>query len=351
MQENLCDRVFSRGYLVQFTLLLLLSYPLFYFSYKFCLPDFGGEDYYYYQYLYKDWDFAKVPAPFNMRIIGSFFIFLMNKIGLHYDTEIVFTTLHPNFSKEVFFNAMLFNYICVLLTCMVICRFVLRVTRNTVYGFVAGCTYLLGYGTLFFSLKPISDSCAILFVIIVFYYYEQKNYWLFPLMLLSIFQREYVCIAITIIACVDFYFQRDKFQLYALAGAVLFFAIYYTLRKTFFFTPRFDAQTSPKVFIDSLLNPSVDWNPFIKQTLLLSNLLFVYGVVLLYKKIKKQKINKNRLYNILFLLIQVMVMSIMAHFGNNAARFFYFISPILIYYIFIELKPLLTPYLNFKEDV
>ena len=82
---------------------VMLSYPMFYFSYKFCLPDFGGEDFYAYEKLYENWNFRQVDCPFNMRLISSFFIFLMNKIGFYYDTRIVFTSFHPNHDQKVFF--------------------------------------------------------------------------------------------------------------------------------------------------------------------------------------------------------------------------------------------------------
>ena len=96
---------------------ILLSFPLFYFAYKFCLPDFGGEDFFSYYHLYKNWDFSKVDCPFNMRLVSAFFIYIMNAMGLHYDTKIVFTYFHPDLDQQVFFNAICFNYLCVMGTC------------------------------------------------------------------------------------------------------------------------------------------------------------------------------------------------------------------------------------------
>ena len=331
--------------------LILLSYPLFYFSYKFCLPDFGGEDYYAYQYLYKDWNFAKVPSPFNMRIISSFCVYIINHIGLDYNTETVFSVIHPAFSRQVFFNAVLFNYACVVATCFVVYQTILSFANNKFFALVGGCVYLLGFGTLFFALKPMSDSCGIFLMAIAFYFYSRKKYTIFLVLIISVFQREYIFIVFSIISLVEYFFVRQKYYLWIFIGSALCFIIYYVLRKTLFYTPHFESQTSPAVFVRSLFSPSIDWFPFFKQTLFISNLFFIYIFVIVYKKINHLTVNKIFLIAVLILLLQVILMSIMAHFGNNAGRYFYFISPILIFYLFIELKPLVERYFHFINNV
>ena len=330
---------------------LMLSYPLFYFSYKFCLPDFGGEDFYAYYPLYKDWNFSSVDCPFNMRIISCFLIFLMNQIGFNYNTEIVFSSFHPDYSRQVFFNAVLFNYICVLITCFIIYKTAKLISNNKLFSFLAGCLYLLGFGTLFFSLKPMSEACGILLLGWAFYYYVQKKQFIYLIFLFALFQREYIFIVFGIISLIDYFINEKKYFIGVFIGSILYFSAYMILRKTFFYTPRWDFQTSVPSLFSSLFNSGIEWMSFIKQSILLSNLFWIYLFTLIYKKIHRLSINKYFLIIILILLLQVIIMSIMAKFGNNAGRYFYYTSPIIIYYLFIELKPILSPHLHFKENV
>src|SRR4051812_41245299 len=96
----------------------LLIFPLFYFVYKYGTPNFGLKDFYDYYKMYKDWDIEHTEAPFNMRLVSSFFVYLMNKAGLYYDTETAYDVL--GMDKHVFFNAVFFNFLCVVTTCSVL---------------------------------------------------------------------------------------------------------------------------------------------------------------------------------------------------------------------------------------
>lgn len=337
--------------LIVLSAFVLLSYPLFYFSYKFCLPDFGGQDFYSYYSLYKDWDFERMVCPHNMRVISAFCIFLMNKIGFYYDTEIVFTTFYPQFDQQVFFNAIFFNYICVVLTCMLLYRLVLQHSENKLYSFLAGCTYLLGFGTLFFSLKPLTESCGVLLLAITFYYYIKRSYWIFILLPIALFQREYIFIVFGIISLVDFYFNRMKYCLGILVISVLLFSVFIVLRKTLFHTPHFEYQMSVHSILYALMYLSaIDWASFIKQSILLSNLLFLYFFVVIYKQVHHFSVNNNYLVNIIFLLVQVLIMGIMIQGAENVGRIFYYTTPILIFYLFVELKPLLSSYIHLEKQ-
>ena len=344
-------KIFGNNGLIVTGIFILLSYPLFYFSYKFCLPEMGGMDYYSYRYLYDGWKFGEVASPFNMRLISSGCIYLMNQAGFCYNTETIFAAFHPDLSLQVYFNAVLFNYLCVVATCLVIYRILLKWFGNPVYSFLGGCLYLLGFGTLFFSLKPMSDSCGILLVAMSLYFYLQKSYWILPVFLLSVLQREYIFIIFGVVACVDLYFSRNRYHGILLIVSVLCFALYYVLRKTLFFTPQFEFQTSPVTFMQSLLAPDIELLSFFKQTILISNILLTYFLVVLYKKANSIPFNKTHLITVLLLLAQVILMSIMARFGNNAGRYFYFTSPILIFYLFAELKPLVSRHIHFSDHV
>lgn len=324
---------------------ILLSYPLLYFSYKFCLPDFGGQDFYSYYFLYKDWDFEKIICPHNMRLLSAYCIHMMYKLGFYYDTEVVFTTVHPYFDQKVFFNAILFNYICVVSTCLMLYHIVLQYSGNKLFSFFSGVLYLLGFGTLFFSLKPLTEACGILLMAICFFFYLQKSPWIFILFPLALFQREYIFMVLGIISLIDFYFLRIRYLLLIFISSLLFFAVFLILRKTLFYTPHFDYQMSPDTLLNSILHPFVNWTSFIKQSLLLSNLLFLYFFVIIYKRINNFSVSKNYFVNIILLLMQVLLMGIMIQGAENMGRIFYYTTPILIFYLFMELKPLFLPYI------
>ncbi len=325
---------------------ILLSYPLFYYSYKFCFPDFGATDYYSYAILYKDWDFSKIESPYNLKLISCFFIFLMNKIGFYYDTKIVYTTIYPQMDQHVFFNAIFFNFICLVLTCVLIHKLVLRFFHNELYAFLFGLIYLLGFGTIFFALKPISDSCAILLFGLSFFYYLKKSNLIYLFLILAVIQREYILIIYIVITVVDYLFDKRKYFIQIFVASCILFVAYYFIRKNWLYSPRYEYAMSINSYLKALTEPKLDLLPFLKQTILVNNLFFIYLGVLFIKKIKKISINRNYLFAILCVLFQGLAMSILAHFENNAGRYFYFAVPMLLFYLAVETKPLLSKYLS-----
>ena len=322
--------------------LLMLSYPLFYFSYKYTLPDMGGADYFHYLHLYESWDVEHTEAPFNMRIVGSYGTHLFNKVGLHYDTETVFATVHPELSQQTFFNALFFNYLCVLLSAFVVFQTAKARLNNGLLAFIGSLVFLLGFGTIFFLLKPANDACGVLLIAIGFHFYLRRSAWVYPILLLCVFQREYALMVFGMLAAVDYFFERHRYFVAVLLASIASFGLYYILRKTVFYSPLHDGQTKPGFFLQSLLHPEIAWGPFIKQLALSCNLLWLYGAVVVYKMWNGIAFNKRFLILVLVLFVQVIFMSIAAGFGNNTGRIFYFTAPILIYFLMHELKELLA---------
>lgn len=322
--------------------LLMLSYPLFYFSYKYTLPDMGGADYFHYLHLYESWDVEHTEAPFNMRIVGSYGTHLFNKVGLHYDTETVFATVHPELSQQTFFNALFFNYLCVLMSAFVVFQTAKARLNNGLLAFIGSLGFLLGFGTIFFLLKPANDACGVLLIAIGFHFYLRRSAWVYPILLLCVFQREYALMVFGMLAAVDYFFERHRYFVAVLLASIASFGLYYILRKTVFYSPLHDGQTKPEFFLQSLLHPEIAWGPFIKQLALSCNLLWLYVAVVVYKMCNGIAFNKRFLTLVLVLFVQVIFMSIAAGFGNNTGRIFYFTAPILIYFLMHELKELPT---------
>ena len=322
--------------------LLMLSYPLFYFSYKYTLPDMGGADYFHYLHLYESWDVEHTEAPFNMRIVGSYGTHLFNKVGLHYDTETVFATVHPELSQQTFFNALFFNYLCVLMSAFVVFQTAKARLNNGLLAFIGSLGFLLGFGTIFFLLKPANDACGVLLIAIGFHFYLRRSAWVYPILLLCVFQREYALMVFGMLAAVDYFFERHRYFVAVLLASIASFGLYYILRKTVFYSPLHDGQTKPGFFLQSLLHPEIAWGPFVKQLALSCNLLWLYVAVVVYKMWNGIAFNKRFLTLVLVLFVQVIFMSIAAGFGNNTGRIFYFTAPILIYFLMHELKELPT---------
>src|ERR1043165_4427803 len=100
---------------------LCLSFPLFYFVYKFGDPEPISHDFFQYYRLYLNWDVHNVVAPLNMRLVGPFIVHVFYKLNLYYDTDTAFDMYSGwGFLEQVYFNAVLFNWICVALTSVVI---------------------------------------------------------------------------------------------------------------------------------------------------------------------------------------------------------------------------------------
>lgn len=334
-----------RSSIILFVLFTLLAFPSFYFVYKFGNPMYGTNDFFSYYKLYLNWDIQHVEAPFNMRLLSSFFVYLLNQTGLYYDTACAFDQF--GLDKQVFFNAIFFNYICIVATCVVLYHTINKHFNNVSLAFGAGLLYLLGFGTMFYEFMPITDALSILIFAIILFLYLEKSYWLiFPLSLLVI-QREYVFLALGLITLLDFWKYRIKYYLHVFLFCVFCFAIYFILRKTLFYTPRFDYQASPTFFLDSIFKIKFPLVPYIKQTLMTMNVFIVYIFVVIYKKWKNLEIDSFNLLKLVLLFLQINVISFAAVFGNNTGRYFYILIPFVIFQLIKEVKPIVQ--INIKE--
>jgi hypothetical protein len=317
----------------------LLTFPLFYFVYKYGTPDLGLKDFFSYYKLYESWDIDGVDAPFNMRLLSSFIVYLLNKCGLHYDTVIAFDRF--NMSRQVFFNAVFFNMLCVVTTCVLIYMIVERSQRYSLLSFCSGALYLLGFGTIFYELMPITDALSVLLFAWVLYYYLERSYLVIIPLLLLILQREYVFLALGLVALLDLWKYRNRYFLSVAILCVISFAIYIVLRKTVFYTPTYDHQASAGYFLESILKIQFPLLPYIKQTMMTINIFILYLLVVMYKKYHKMNIDSYNLLKIVLLFVQINVISFAAVFGNNTGRYFYILVPMIIYYLSIEIRPLL----------
>jgi hypothetical protein len=319
----------------------LLAFPLFYFVYKFGNPLFGSNDFFSYYKLYKSWDFAAVEAPFNMRLVSTYLVHLLHQTGLHYDTETTFDQLQMD--RSVFFCAVFFNYLCVIATSVILFHTARRESASPLLSFCAGVVYLLGFGTIFYDLMPITDAFSVTLFAVVLHFYLGRSKWIFVPLLLLILQREYIFLAIGLVSLLDYLKWRVRYFLFVLLACILCFLIYYVMRKTIFYTPKYDFQASPGFFAESILQLQFPLIPFIKQSLMTMNLFILYFGIMVYKWMSRMPTGRFELLKQFMLIAQITVISIAAVFGNNMGRYYYILVPYVIILTIRESKPLLDP--------
>jgi hypothetical protein len=291
--------------------------------------------------LFGDLSSGEVPSPFNMRLLASFFVRLLKDSGLMYNTECAIDAF-GQVDKRFFFNNVLFNFICVSLTSFSLYVVFVKLQFSRLAAFLAGVTFLLGFGTLFFLMMPGVDALSVLVFSWILYFYLKHSYWILLLLSLMIFQREYYFLVFMLVGLMDYFKYKTKYHLYICGTSVLLFGIYYMLRKTFFYTPHWSHQTSPSFLASTLVNLNVPLIPMLRQSVMTLNIYIIYLFVLFYKRIKAYSIDSYSLYVTLAVLVQITILSIAATFGNNNGRYFYLNTPLILYFILKELDPLLV---------
>jgi hypothetical protein len=320
-----------------FLLFLLLGFPLFYFVFKFGDPEPLAHDFFQYYWLYKDFDISHVIAPHNMRFVGAYFVHLFYKWNLFYDTASAFDKYAAwGFLKQVYFNALLFNFLSVAATCVVIFQILQQHFLKFLISFSGAALYLFGFGTIFYELMPLTDAFSILLFAISIKAYLNKSYViLFPLLLL-IFQREYLLIALGTWTVMDVMFYKNRYFLHVFITCSVFFAIHVVLRKTIFYTPHLDFQASAGFMWESLFKINFPLWSYIKQTAMTLNLFYLYVGIVLYKKMKGLTIDGFSVVKILVLFVQINLICHLAGHGNNCGRYFYMLTPLIIFLLITE---------------
>lgn len=344
-------KLIDRSNLHILLLYTLLSFPLFYFVYKFGVLLAGYEDAKSYFKLFADLSSKEVPSPFNMRLLSPALIHLLHQTGLFYNTECAMDAF-PAFDKSYFFTNLFYNFIIVSLTCFSIYLTFFKLGFSKALAFMAGVLYLLGFGTIFYQMMPGVDSLSILLFSWMFYYYLQKNYLIILLLLPMVFQREYYFLFFILMAGMDYFFKgKNKFHLVLFATAFMGWTIYFLLRKYVFFTPHWHYQTSASNLMSILLSFQQDFVTMFRQTFMTMNICFIYLLILAYKKSRNLPIDKYQLLMSLLLFIQITLVSIATTSGNNNGRYFYLATPYFLYLILKEIAPYINISMNFDAEL
>lgn len=328
---------------------ILLTFPIFYFVYKFGVLLGGYDDAKSYLKLFENLGSNEVPTPFNMRLLSASCVHFLEKTGLFYNTECSID-MHTFVNKRIFFNNIFFNFICISLTSFSLFLIFIKLNFSKLLSFLAGIIYLLGFGTIFYLMMPGVDALSVLIFTWVVYFYIQKSYWIIPLFLLLIFQREYYFLVFMVIAIMDFFkYQKHKYYLHVFLLAVGSFLVYYVLRKTIFYTDHWNFQTSPDYLINSLIKFDFPFMTLIRQSAMTMNIYFIYILLLIYKRYNGLSINKHYFYTSVLILLQITALSF-ATFGNNNGRYFCLNTPLILYYILYEISSFIQLDLVYKKQ-
>lgn len=331
--------------LIVYLLIVLFTYPLFYYSYKFGNPSLGNRDFFDYYPIYKDLNVSAVESPFCTRLISGFLIYLVHKTGINYGSEVSFHK--EGIDTQVYFSAVLFNYFVFTLACFCLYVFLNKIHRNSFYSFLFVFIFILGFGTQFYLINTLTESFSMFLFFFIFISYYYRSYWIIPLLLLCIIQREYFFFVMGLWAAFDFLIiKRNRYFIFVFLTAVSSFAIYIALRKTIFYTPTYSEQLNAGGYLSHLLNPGIEIGHFIKQSFLNQNIYILYLLVIAYKLIKKIPFDQPTFYLLLAFLVQIIIISLIAGLGNSAGRYFYTLMPFVIFVLSIELKPLIKENFN-----
>lgn len=324
---------------VLFLYYLLIAFPLFYFVYKYSTPYGGMIDFFDYYKLYESMDIHAADSPLNMRLLSSFFVYVLNKTGLVYNT--ITQIDNAPFQKSIYFNAVFLNYLWVVLTCIMIYHLARKRGQSVLLSLFMGTLYILGFGTIFFELMPLADAMAVfLFTVFLWYYYRKSSWVVIPLFLL-IFQREYLLLAIILLSFLDFWKTKDRYFLYNVVLSCLFFGLYVLLRKLYFETPRYAHHTSGTFMMNAIIKNHFPLLPFVRQTVMTLNISLIYLGVILYKKVNGLSFQKYEFYKITLLFAQIVVLAVLLGLGNNTGRYYYMVLPLVLLIIGDEVMGLL----------
>ncbi len=323
---------------------LLLSFPSFYYVYKFANPEPIAHDFFQYYRLYKDFDIGNVNSPFNMRLVGAFVVYIFyNVFNLHYETATAFDVwTKVGFLKQVFFCAVFFNYICVAATSVVIYLTAIRFATHLL-AILAGCAYILGFGTIFYCLMPLTEAASILLFSIFLYQYCRRNRVALFIVAMLVFQREFLLLAIALLAITDLMRSRSRYEAIILGGSAVGLIANLVLRETVFYTPALQSQIGLWESWQRLVHWDFSIGAYVRQTMLTMNIVLIYLAILVWKSWKGQQWDRHHFFQVFLLFLLVNFLSIAGGHGTNNGRYFYMLVPLVILFAVQELVPVVGP--------
>lgn len=331
-------------------LYLLLSSGLFYFTYKFYQPTYGGTDYFkYYPTYLRPLDLAVTPSPFVYRQLSAVLTNLVYRFAPYYGPQIFFAK--PGYDQHVFFAALLTNglalALCAAVTAMATER--LRPGGSPAVPLFAGALCYLSFFAQPSGMGPITDGVAWLLVAIGFLGYVSRSLVVVGTALaLSIFERETIPFMIAAIAAAHFVLAREqrRFDALVVALSAVAFGLYWGMRTTWAPVAGHAEQTH----LAALIQAFAVWRGFFNKDVLFQgflsqNLLILLALTLVWRwrpgaRSPPLAAETLRLIAGLFAAAAVLVvLAFLTRIGQNVGRIVAMLTPVAASLLALALLP------------
>ena len=194
----------SNVVIYRFVSYLFLTYGFIYSAYNSWVPEiYGGNDFYQYYLMYLNPFENDAISPFAYRIIGSIVTNLIFEIGIDYNTVIAIAD--SSIQNQVFFAAIMSNYIGLLLTAVIVSLVTDEINKgkSSLVSFLSGASVFFLFATMPYNLSGIQESWSMFFYALIYLCYLKKSRFIFLLLFLSIFQREIIPIVFFVFVLLD----------------------------------------------------------------------------------------------------------------------------------------------------
>ena len=331
-----------------FIFFFLLSFPVFYFSFKYGSPDLSGQaDFYSYYPMYEKLSIDNVDSPFNMRLVFPFLVNKLASLGAYYPVETCFSSSQIN--PKIYFNVILGQWISGTFCCFMIFQLIGLFTKNIFVQLIGGVLYLLQYGTIFWGAGGVTDGFSAMLFSVILYFFFNKSYWIYPFIALAILQREILILGIgmlsflTMVNPIKRKLVFNKYNLIVLLFSIVSFLVYFYLRKTVFYTPKFNLQLEPTTYFTRLFEKDFSIFKYLRGSIFSQNIFLIFFVVSFTLKFLGEKMNVFKVFvlSAIFFFLHIIAASINSHVFYEVGRHFYMLSALLILYTATELERLI----------
>jgi hypothetical protein len=257
-----------------------LSYGFLYFSYKYYIPDYGGNDFFEYYPMYlHPFNYQVAESSWVYRQLTALAVHVVWKMGIFYDTTIAFST--PGYDKHVFFAAIFTNYIALLITALVVTYSAQKICaeKSEAWSILAGILCFFCFFVQQGVLTGLTEGISWLLVAVGFLGYVSRS--LVPIavvLCLSVIQRETIPFVFGALGAVGLIYHNEArhFNGLVLLLSLSSFLIYILVRVVLIPIPGNESQLRLLDIMSSLGS----WQQkitkdFIFQALLSQNLLIL----------------------------------------------------------------------------
>jgi len=340
--ENLIRLVFY------FVVYALITYPVFYFAYKFNLPKFGSSDIYHYLRMYQDpLNFSNADGPFVYRQFSAVIVHLVEKSGFYYDTQISFND--PNFSQRFYFAIIFVNWVSLLIGSSFISTYFEKNNGSSNHRalIILVCViFFLTFSTLFHGLSESPDGVSVALAMGCYVAYKSKSVFIFGFLLfVSIFQRELIApmfgTVFLVTIAYKFYSRApvERSLIWMFLLSILCSVTYLVIRIIIFpdlsgtHDNQISISDSLNTFTNTTLNVDFFRQVFLTQNLLILTLFLYFFFIPSIDRIN-DKILSADLRAVLSVFFCLMFFGLAAGIGNNIGRILMYGTPFYMALLF-----------------